>query len=263
MTESDKKKPVKLKGKKRKGKAVSKEAAPQKNTGVSVNIEGSRVLGNFSFPCWNVPKVSEEEAASISPQELDAFRAAGTPIVKSAYDPVTDVEEVLGVECPLCHGFVSGAVGEPCMDCMENGACAQDRLSGLFGRGVTDLELDLVTIGMATPGPWEVGFGYEQSTPGCFVTGQGRIVAAEQDDTDCVLLPADAEFMARARTRYPALVNAAIELQFGFAKLVQRYREWAAMKSCTPAARELLRKISDDIEKQLAVFDCEHAEEDR
>lgn len=128
----------------------------------------------------------------------------------------------------------------------------QERLAGLFGKTATDLELDLDAIAKATPGPWQVGFGYEQSDPGCFVVGGGRIVAAEQDGTDCVLRREDAAFMVRTRERFPILVNAAVELNLGFAELIRRYREWAGMKTCTPAARELLRRVSDDIEEQLS-----------
>jgi hypothetical protein len=200
-------------------------------------------------------RMTKKQAGSVlepPPMTTDEMRAAG----------VDEREFEVNISCPACQKDLDAGA---CPDCDEKGVLAgrvvitnpQERLAGLFGKAATDLELDLDAIGKATPGPWEVGFGYEQSDPGTFIAGNGVIVAAEQDDTDCVLRTEDAAFIARARDRFPILVDAAVELQFGFAELVRRYREWAAMGSCTPAVRELLRRISNDIENQLAPFDCE------
>jgi hypothetical protein len=61
-----------------------------------------------------------------------------------------------------------------------------------------------------TPTPWAHGSGYEQSERGTYIYSKdphsGLIVAAEQDGTDCVLRPEDAEFIVRACNAHDALV---------------------------------------------------------
>lgn len=73
---------------------------------------------------------------------------------------------------------------------------------------MTDEELNAIDAraNAATPGKWKTGTGYEQSKRGNYVCGHGRIVCAEQDDTDCVLSDEDAAFIAAARADVPALV---------------------------------------------------------
>jgi len=69
----------------------------------------------------------------------------------------------------------------------------------------TALEEALVN---ASPAPWSQGSSYEQSDPGTYIaSGNGLIVAAEQDNTDCVLRSEDARFMVTARNLLPALLE--------------------------------------------------------
>jgi hypothetical protein len=70
----------------------------------------------------------------------------------------------------------------------------------------TDLDAIDARAGAATPGPWKSLRGYEQDDPGAFVCRAGDqphyVVATGSDP----LAPADADFIAAARTDVPALV---------------------------------------------------------
>jgi hypothetical protein len=63
-----------------------------------------------------------------------------------------------------------------------------------------------------SPAPWTAGEGYEQSVPGNFVAASdGSIVAASQDDSDCVLRTADRDGIVAARNAGPELATFAVE----------------------------------------------------
>ncbi|MCP4573288.1 MAG: hypothetical protein GY838_13115 [bacterium] len=263
----------KAKGTKAKGKKAlppPPKLLPQKNRSVleppPMTMDEVRALGVEDLPA---PKATHElrDLQVTSVQLTKEVVPGGGYVCEPGPAPEQPFE--VSIDCPTCRSPLSDGL---CSHCGEKGllsgrvvfepALTPDQVARFFEAGSkTDLQVDHEVIGAASSGPWEVGSGYEQSDPGTFVAGQGLIIAAEQDDTDCVLRESDAVFMARARNRWPALVDSAIELQFGFAELVRRYREWAGMKSCTPAVRELLRRISSDIEGQIRVFDCERTGE--
>jgi hypothetical protein len=64
----------------------------------------------------------------------------------------------------------------------------------------------------ASIGKWNCGSGYEQSDSGNYIVAEnGIIVAAEQDDSDCVLRLADACHIVDIHNALPALVELAKE----------------------------------------------------
>jgi hypothetical protein len=86
--------------------------------------------------------------------------------------------------------------------------------AGLTPEETRELETLRSVTDAASPAPWKVGTGYEQSLPGTYVHDGARpsgIVAAEQDDTDCVLSACDARFMAMARNVLPWLLAKLLE----------------------------------------------------
>jgi hypothetical protein len=106
----------------------------------------------------------------------------------------------------------------------------------------------------ATPGPWETGDGYEQSSRGNYVWSveNGVIVCAEQDGTDCVLDTNDATFIAHARTDIPALLEHIAELEAEIKRLHEYYYE----KLGEASAREIeLRREIDRLKDALTHID--------
>ena len=64
----------------------------------------------------------------------------------------------------------------------------------------------------ANPGKWVCKKGYEQSDPGNYIVAEnGIIVAAEQDETDCVLRLTDAIHIVALHNAFPALIELAKE----------------------------------------------------
>lgn len=62
----------------------------------------------------------------------------------------------------------------------------------------------------AVPKGWTAGTGYEQSERGNYIADEdGRIVAAEQDDTDCVLETQARDLMVEMRNALPELLDLA------------------------------------------------------
>jgi len=75
----------------------------------------------------------------------------------------------------------------------------------------------------ATPGEWQVGSEYEQSNPGTYISSKttGLIIAAEQDNTDCVLRVEDANLIIAIHNALPDLLKAAEEQN----RLIEKYAD--------------------------------------
>lgn len=62
----------------------------------------------------------------------------------------------------------------------------------------------------ATPGKWIHGTGFEQSIPGNYIAVEnGKIIAAEQDETDCILRKEDAIHIIGLHNAFPSLLDLA------------------------------------------------------
>ncbi len=117
-----------------------------------------------------------------------------------------------------------------------------------------DLNVDLAICNAATPGPWAVGKGYEQSERGNYVYSQaeGSVVCAEQDGTDCVLTDADARFIAEARTGWPHAIERAQRAEDEIERLRAALRTIARIPSTDPA---VYKRIALNALKEEATAD--------
>lgn len=106
--------------------------------------------------------------------------------------------------------------------------------------GATELDTIEALANAATPGPWAHGRGYEQEDPGAYVyqaQGCGPVVATGMDPID----PADAAFIASARTAVPALcreVRRLREERGSAISLLSRLTELYALSDSNSRKRE-------------------------